>query len=93
MKGRFARGGGENHASIADQEAEVVLATTGISVSESPSVNDSNGSNSTDVPDWCLEMQEASVDLDNLCDEEMLAAYLGVSSISLYSPSSSASGQ
>jgi hypothetical protein len=49
-------------------------------------------SNSTSTPEWWLEMQEAlvtGVDLDNLYDEEMLA----VSSISLYSPSSTASEQ
>ncbi|KAF8696189.1 hypothetical protein HU200_037085 [Digitaria exilis] len=63
-----------------DPEAEAVQAA-GIPESEAPS-------------EWWPEMQEAlatGVDLDNLCDEEMLTAYLGVSSISLYSPS--ASGQ
>jgi hypothetical protein len=44
------------------------------------------------MPEWWLEMQEAlatGVDLDYLYDEEMLT----VSSISLYSPSSTESGQ
>jgi hypothetical protein len=91
VKGRFARGGGET---CADQEAQVHQApAAGISESELPSVVTSGeASNSTSMPEWWLEMQEAlvtGVDLDNLYDEEMLA----VSSISLYSPSSTASGQ
>ncbi|XP_062201743.1 zinc finger protein CONSTANS-like [Phragmites australis] len=55
----------------------------------------------TTMQEWWPAMQEALAtgidDLDqHLCDEEMLAAYLGVSSVSLYSPSNSspsASGQ
>nr|CAB3478091.1 unnamed protein product [Digitaria exilis] len=87
VKGRFARGGSE------DPEAEAVQAA-GIPESEAPSVNNDVVTSSTSMPEWWPEMQEAlatGVDLDNLCDEEMLTAYLGVSSISLYSPS--ASGQ
>jgi hypothetical protein len=91
VKGRFARGGGET---CADQEAQVLQApAAGISESELPSVvTAGESSNSTSTPEWWLEMQEAlvtGVDLDNLYDEEMLA----VSSISLYSPSSTASEQ
>nr|CAB3474048.1 unnamed protein product [Digitaria exilis] len=87
VKGRFARGGSE------DPEAEAVQAA-GIPESEAPSVNNDVVTSSTSMPEWWPEIQEAlatGVDLDNLCDEEMLTAYLGVSSISLYSPS--ASGQ
>lgn len=85
VKGRFARGGSE------DPEAEAVQAA-GIPESEQPSVNNDVVTSSTSMPEWWPEMPEAlatGVDLDNLCDEEMLAAYLGVSSISLYSPSTS----
>uniref|UniRef100_A0A0A9GYA5 CCT domain-containing protein n=1 Tax=Arundo donax TaxID=35708 RepID=A0A0A9GYA5_ARUDO len=59
---------------------------------------DNHSRSGTSTLEWWPVMQEAlatGVDLDNLCDEEILAAYLGVSSISLYSPSysPSASGQ
>jgi hypothetical protein len=92
VKGRFARGSGDY---CDDQEAEVVQ-TAGIL--ESPSKNDVATGNNTSMPEWWLEMQEAlatGVDMDNICDKEMLATYLGVSSINLYSPSysTSTSGQ
>jgi hypothetical protein len=92
VKGRFARGGGET---CADQEAQVLhkAPAAGILESELPSVvTAGEASNSTSMPEWWLEMQEAlatGVDLDYLYDEEMLT----VSSISLYSPSSTESGQ
>ncbi|GJN28534.1 hypothetical protein PR202_gb16673 [Eleusine coracana subsp. coracana] len=94
VKGRFARGGGDYYA---DPEAEVVqAAATGVSESESPPVNDvatgGEASESTSMPEWWPAMQEALATGVDLCDEEMLAAYLGVSSISLYSPSYSHSG-
>lgn len=82
VKGRFARGGSE------DPEAEAVQAA-GISESEPPLVNNEVVTSSTSMPEWWPEALATGVDLDNLCDEEMLAAYLGVSSISLYSPSTS----
>uniref|UniRef100_A0A0A9FCK7 Uncharacterized protein n=1 Tax=Arundo donax TaxID=35708 RepID=A0A0A9FCK7_ARUDO len=52
---------------------------------------DSDSRSGTSTPEWWPVMQEALATGVDLCNEEMLAAYLGVSSISLYSPSYSPS--
>ncbi|KAL6640630.1 hypothetical protein ACP70R_021753 [Stipagrostis hirtigluma subsp. patula] len=93
VKGRFARNDNDPAADYAELEASDAhraAAATGIDHSESPPVNNIPAA----VPEWWPAMQEALIDddldnTDNLCDDEMLAAYLGVSSITLCSPSSS----
>lgn len=81
MKGRFARNGEAEASDHHHVQSEAVL----------------EPNNKVDVPEWwpATQLQHdsslpAGMDLDDLCtDDELLAAYLGVSSISLYSPSTS----
>ncbi|KAL6905959.1 hypothetical protein ACP4OV_003560 [Aristida adscensionis] len=100
VKGRFTRSSGDAGDYTEAESDAHHAAAAGIMESEMPPpVNVATEA----VPEWWPAMQEAlaagAIDDElhgdsNLCDEEMLAAYLGVSSISLcspsYSPSSSA---
>ncbi|KAL6630594.1 hypothetical protein ACP70R_008981 [Stipagrostis hirtigluma subsp. patula] len=93
VKGRFARNdndAGGDYAELEASDAHRAAAATGIDHSQSPPVSNTPAAE----PEWWPAMQEALIDddldnTDNLCDDEMLAAYLGVSSITLCSPSSS----
>ncbi|TVU00003.1 hypothetical protein EJB05_54580, partial [Eragrostis curvula] len=91
VKGRFARNGGDY--------SEVEGAAVSESLQDADAQHDCIVSNNANtggvaaVPEWWPAMQQAlelpsDINVYDLCDEEMLAAYLGVSSISLY-PSSS----
>ncbi|KAG8089329.1 hypothetical protein GUJ93_ZPchr0011g28265 [Zizania palustris] len=86
VKGRFAR----NSADSGAAEAELTEAE----VSVSPPTTGTAIPCNANVPEWWPAMQEALVrqeqeadlHLCDVADDELLAAYLGVSSIDLYSP-------
>ena len=85
VKGRFARNSTTGDAADGSQStglAEVVsspLATT------NAMCNDDDDGGSGDLPEWWPAMKEALARQED-DDEDLLAAYLGVSSINLYSP-------
>uniref|UniRef100_A0A0E0BR24 CCT domain-containing protein n=1 Tax=Oryza glumipatula TaxID=40148 RepID=A0A0E0BR24_9ORYZ len=86
VKGRFARNSTTGDAADGSQStglAEVVsppLATTNAMCND-----DDDDGGSGDLPEWWPAMQEALARQED-DDEDLLAAYLGVSSINLYSP-------
>jgi ribonuclease P/MRP protein subunit RPP1 len=80
VKGRFARNGGDYTETEADAAADHHVhapAEARQSESESPAT--------AAAPEWWPPVQEEGINLAELCadDDEMLGAYLGVSSISI----------
>jgi len=80
VKGRFARNGGDytEADAVADHHVHVPAAAhQSESESESPAT--------TAAPEWWPAVQEEGINLAELCadDDEILAAYPGVSSISI----------
>ena len=90
VKGRFARNGGDyteadadHHVHVlaeAEEAAAAAAAAAAAHRSESPAATAAASS------EWWPAVQEEGINLAELCaedDDEMLAAYLGVSSISI----------
>jgi ribonuclease P/MRP protein subunit RPP1 len=88
VKGRFARNGGDYTETEADAVADHhVHVPAAAHQSESESESESPAATAA-TPEWWPGVQEelpAGINLAELCadDDEMLAAYLGVSSISI----------
>jgi len=79
VKGRFARNGGDYTEADAVADHHVPAAAH-----QSESESDSPAATAA-APEWWPAVQEEGINLAELCadDDEMLAAYLGVSSISI----------
>ncbi|CAD6258875.1 unnamed protein product [Miscanthus lutarioriparius] len=83
VKGRFARNGGDYTETEADAVADHHVHVPA-AAHQSESESDSPAATAA-APEWWPAVQEEGINLAELCadDDEMMAAYLGVSSISI----------
>uniref|UniRef100_A0A0E0ML47 CCT domain-containing protein n=1 Tax=Oryza punctata TaxID=4537 RepID=A0A0E0ML47_ORYPU len=84
VKGRFARNSGAGDVADVSQSTELAEVVSPLAATINTMCNDDDNDGGG-VPEWWPAVQEA-LERQEDADEDLLAAYLGVSSINLYSP-------